>query len=1485
MKSLPSFLLALALVLVHSFNLSAQQPLNDDGDTHTINANGSQEYQGSAQDYTIPYYSIHNTLSFTLRGGDGGYAKAGNNCTTYGGAGATTVAEFWIGTGTNELKPGGTIRFIVGKHGKDYNVGGNANTGSGGGGGTAVLYRPTSNDPWVILAAAGGGGGAHVGSALGVCYDEQQGQGGRSSENGGDGAGTNHGSGGTNGNGGSASSDPDNGRGGGGANSAGGGTGGGGGGGKGLDDGGQGGNYGLRPGGYGFGGGGAGNNNGGGGGGGYSGGGGGGHLDNGGGGGSYANSSYDISSTKTAGANGGGNSQNGHVDYTFETTIINWTGAVSNDWHNSGNWSPNRVPQSNDVVHITSSGNSASIDNNSTAYAGFMRVLSGATLTLQLYSTLNVSPYDRDGMEVYGTLTNNGTINISPAGGICEDGIGIFGGVVTNKFGAEINIEGMDRYGIWNTYGSSVSNNAYGTINIGSTSGGIGENGIQNESGASFSNSGSLNIRNTGLDGIENTGSFTNQSNATVQINQCAKYGMHCNGGTFTNNGTIEIGLISEIFNSSAVRNESGSTVNNSGTLTVRDAFFDGISNSGIFSNNYTGNIMVDDTYRGINNDGGTFENSGSITLGSIISFQSNAISNGGTFSNFSNASIIIERSGNDGITNAGGAFTNEGLIKIGENGGIGNDAIKNVGSSAVFLNSSCTATIHIFKRGIIDFPNKFTNSGIILQESDATSNINTNNKLILYNAGSFSVNNGNAAVSASGSFSGKKIWTSCSGTSWTSANSWYPKGIPTASEEVVIYAVGNYPLIGTSVQTGSVLVEDGAHLYNIGSLAVTNGDLEIEIGATVEGYGQYNLSGNFTIDGGTFVPGTSTVTMTGSADATLLATGGAQILFYNLVIDKPSNKTVTLSSNVSATHELTINSGDLTVNAALYCPSLHLPNGTNVMNAGYITVSGGGSFWIQQGASAQGNGEYYLQGDFLLDGGTFTPGTSTVSLNGTGTQSISPGPVSFYKLVVDKPSDQKVIFEYVTVTNSLLVVSGDLEINSGDYLTCPNLVLDIGSDLTNHGSLTCTVGDLWVKSGATAQGNGLYTLNNNFYVTVGGTFIPGTSTVRMTGAVDKIIGNQPINFYNLEINKTTGSKITINHNLTVSNELNLMSGNLDLKNQTIELTGNGTIMGESAASYIYSSTGAGVVKKTVALNAPISENPGNIGVTITSAANLGSTTIQRGHTVQIVNGEASILRYFDISPANNSGLGATVRFSYLDHELNGIPESDLNPFRFNGTNWDNYPVSANDMSANWVETSGVNAFSIWTLASTAAILPVELVHFTASKMEDVVSLKWQTATETNNEGFEVEHSTDGRNWDYLDFVNGHGTSTDVHDYTFTHEHPSHGTNYYRLRQVDFDGNFEYSNIRSVEFEGLQGQINVYPNPASSVSNIQLPGDFEQAAIQVFDLGGRVVFGLEVEGGSQTIPIDVSAWQSGMYLVRVQVDGRISTHKLQVQQD
>ena len=507
---------------------------------------------------------------------------------------------------------------------------------------------------------------------------------------------------------------------------------------------------------------------------------------------------------------------------------------------------------------------------------------------------------------------------------------------------------------------------------------------------------------------------------------------------------------------------------------------------------------------------------------------------------------------------------------------------------------------------------------------------------------------------------------------------------------------------------------------------------------------------------------------MTGNTDAIVMASGSNATDFYNLVVDKPSDKTVSINSTISVNNDLTINAGDLTVNGAIYCPSLHLPNGTDVSNAGYIIVNGGGSIWIQQGASLQGNGEYYLQGDFLLDGGMFTPGTSWVIFNGTGTQTISSDPVSFYNLGVNK-------------------VDGTAQLGAGS--------------------------------------------------------------------------------------------------VTVTNQLNMWSGNLDLNGADLELTGNGTIIGEDADSYVYSTSG-GVVNKTVDLNAPASENPGNIGVTITSSANLGSTTIQRGHEVQDVNGEVSIERYYDISPANNSGLDATVRFHYLDHELNGLLENDLAPFSFNGIDWDEYLTTNNDDLANWVETNEVDAFSVWTLAQLVAPLPVELVDFQAKKIDNSkVQLTWKTASEINNEGFEIEHSTDGRNWDYLDFVDGNGTSNKVHYYEFSHENPSKGVNYYRLRQLDFDGQFEYSVIRSVEFDQWSNSIQVFPNPATTYSNIQLPDSYDEARIIVSDLNGRTVFEQKLEGGNPSYSIDVSTWQSGMYLIQVQMDGRVTTHKLQVIND
>ena len=139
-----------------------------------------------------------------------------------------------------------------------------------------------------------------------------------------------------------------------------------------------------------------------------------------------------------------------------------------------------------------------------------------------------------------------------------------------------------------------------------------------------------------------------------------------------------------------------------------------------------------------------------------------------------------------------------------------------------------------------------------------------------------------------------------------------------------------------------------------------------------------------------------------------------------------------------------------------------------------------------------------------------------------------------------------------------------------------------------------------------------------------------------------------------------------------------MVSGNLDLNNNDLLLgNSNSVITGESPNSYITGTSGGEVII-SVALNNPNAENPGNIGATISSFANLGTTTIKRGHLSLDVNGSIAIDRYYDIIPTNNTALDATVRFSYMDHELNGLVEGDLAPFSFNGVDWDEYLTSAN---------------------------------------------------------------------------------------------------------------------------------------------------------------------------------------------------------------
>lgn len=129
---------------------------------------------------------------------------------------------------------------------------------------------------------------------------------------------------------------------------------------------------------------------------------------------------------------------------------------------------------------------------------------------------------------------------------------------------------------------------------------------------------------------------------------------------------------------------------------------------------------------------------------------------------------------------------------------------------------------------------------------------------------------------------------------------------------------------------------------------------------------------------------------------------------------------------------------------------------------------------------------------------------------------------------------------------------------------------------------------------------------------------------------------------------------------------------------------------------------GTGTVRAERTLNAPASEDVAGLGAVITSAANLGLTTVVRGHVAQTVDGNAGVARYYDLTPATNTGLAATLVFRYRDGELGGLTEADLALHRSTdgGTTWTEEGGTV-DAVANTITLSGIDAFSRWTAAAS----------------------------------------------------------------------------------------------------------------------------------------------------------------------------------------
>jgi len=182
--------------------------------------------------------------------------------------------------------------------------------------------------------------------------------------------------------------------------------------------------------------------------------------------------------------------------------------------------------------------------------------------------------------------------------------------------------------------------------------------------------------------------------------------------------------------------------------------------------------------------------------------------------------------------------------------------------------------------------------------------------------------------------------------------------------------------------------------------------------------------------------------------------------------------------------------------------------------------------------------------------------------------------------------------------------------------------------------------------------------------------------------------------------------------------------------------------------------------------------------------------------------------------------------------------------------------------------------------------VPVELTSFTGTVNKNKITLTWTTATEKNNKGFEVERKTDKGAFSKISFVEGYGTTTENRSYTFMDKSPASGTNIYRLRQVDYDGSFSYSNEIEVMLE-LPKEYSLsqnYPNPfnPSTVINYQLPAN-TYVTLKVFDVIGNEVATLvnqEKPAGYHSITFEAGKLSSGIYIYQLTAGEMTFTKKL-----
>ena len=205
---------------------------------------------------------------------------------------------------------------------------------------------------------------------------------------------------------------------------------------------------------------------------------------------------------------------------------------------------------------------------------------------------------------------------------------------------------------------------------------------------------------------------------------------------------------------------------------------------------------------------------------------------------------------------------------------------------------------------------------------------------------------------------------------------------------------------------------------------------------------------------------------------------------------------------------------------------------------------------------------------------------------------------------------------------------------------------------------------------------------------------------------------------------------------------------------------------------------------------------------------------------------------------------------------------------------------SVNSASGTGGDIGGTGSFTSFP----EVILPVELTSFQAKKKDQSVLLDWETASEINNKGFQIEHSSNGEDFKNIGWKEGAGNSTERLNYQFADDSPSLGTNYYRLLQMDFDGKSSYSDVKTVLFES-SFKFDIFPNPAKEYAYMEFFTEkIQDVNINIFSSNGQLAMTkiASLQEGMNNLSIPIQELTRGIYIISVIHNNRVKNIKLNI---